>query len=725
MTIKPIYLVPSILLIMLLLAYLLVWQAASPPIPETAADNRAEVAEINLRFGHNTPVNSALHLAAERFAEKVSRDSNGRVRVRVFPAQQLGNDHQMVEMARAGELDILLTPTAKMSVPVPAMQYADLPFYFPTREDLYTMLDGEPGRMLLHKLRAIGLVGVTFWENGFKHFTANRPLHRPQDFAGLNIRTMKSRLIMDQFRVFGANPIPIDFHATRQALADAVVDGQENPLIAITSMGFHEVQSDLTLSNHAYLGYVLSISAQVFHDLPQDLRAILITSGREITPWERAETHRREQKLLEQIRAAGVRVHILDESQREAFSRLTAHIPERYETVIGPDILSKTEEILREKYPAEPGQHLIIGLDADLSMDTWVSGLAIKRGARLAIDEINANGGVLGKSLELLVLDHGGQPSRGLSNIERLARNPSVVATLGGQHSSVLVAELPLLHDQQLPLLAAFSSAPGVVEHRYTPNFVFRASANNRLLAPFLAERLLQRYQRPAILAENSVWGESARQRLSAALAKHGVRFAAIESFNRGEQSLDVRLQRIERTGADVLVVIAKPLEAGILVRDLAQRAKPLPVISHWGIISDDFWQAHHDVLRKLDLEFFQTFLFTDKANPRARDLAQRYMQRYGVATPALIPAPSAVAQAYDLVHLLARAIGQAGSSERTAVRAALERLEPFQGVIREYAPAFTAERHEALDASDYHLARFAADGAIVQASDTPAARAD
>ncbi len=353
--------------------------------PEQAEKEEPEA--LSLRFGHNTPENSALHQASLRFASEVNRKSQGKVVVEVFPAQQLGNDHQMVEMARNGELDILLTPTAKMSVPVPAMQYADLPFLFPSREDVYAMLDGEPGRILLSKLREIGLMGVTFWENGFKHFTGNEAFITPQAFADKKIRVMKSRIIMDQFRAFGAEPVPIDFHATRQALKDKVVDGQENPLVAIVSMGFHEVQSDLVLSEHAYLGYVFSISEKVLNSLSQEVASMLIETEKEITPWERDDTRKREQKFILTIEQAGVKIHRLTAAQRQQFASKTSHIVKVFEDVIGSDIISKTEEMLLEKYGPDPAsqEQIVIGIDADLALDGKSAGLAIKRGAELAI----------------------------------------------------------------------------------------------------------------------------------------------------------------------------------------------------------------------------------------------------------------------------------------------------------------------------------------------------
>ena len=668
-----------------------------------------------LRFGHNIPVDSAMHQAALRYAKEVARKSQGQVNITVYPEQQLGNDHKMVEMARAGQLDIILTPTAKLSVPVPAMQYADLPFLFPTREDAYDMLDGEPGQILLAKLKDIDLVGVTFWENGFKHFTGNQPLLKPADFEGLKIRTMKSRIIMDQFKAVGAHPVPIDFHATRQALADHVVDGQENPLIAIVSMGFHEVQSDLTLSEHAYLGYAFSMSEKVVETLPLAIQEILVTTAKEITPWQRQETQRREAALIETIRQAGVNVHSLDPEMRHQFAEKTKHIVDKFESVIGTDIISKTQTLLMTKYGANSDQApVLIGLDTDLAMEAKVSGLAIKRGAMLALEEINAQGGVLGRELALQAFSHNGIPSKGVNNIKKLVAEPNVVAILGGQHGSVVVAEVETVHASEIPFLLPWSAVVKGVEHGLQPSYTFRVSANDRLAAPYIIDQATRNYKKPAIFYENSVWGRGNFKFMSDRLKTQGKQFAYSEAVNRGREDFDQSVDKAIKAGADVVVMVSKALEGHALIHSLAQQSQPLPVVAHWGIVGGEFWDISNHDLDKIDLSVFQTFSFIENPSPQAKQLAKRYIKRFGLESIRDIQAPAAVAHAYDLVHLLAKAIVKADSTERKAVCNALENLPQHQGAVKYYAPAFTSTKHDALGVSDYRLLKFAEDGALV-----------
>lgn len=703
-----------VILVVLMTAVFFPFFKSSPELH--TQNNLAKLQTWELDFGHNIPLDSALHMASIRFAEMVDQKSNGRVKINVHPGQKLGNDHKMVELARRGELDIILTPTAKMSVASPSIQYADLPFFFPSRQDVYDMLDGEPGKMLLEDLHEIGLVGVTFWGNGFKHFTANSPILTPKDFLGKNIRVMKSRIIMDQFKSFGANSILIDFHSTRQALKDGVVDGQENPLVAIVTMGFHEVQSDLTLSEHAYLGYVFSISAKTFEKLPLDIRKILMESALEITPWEREQTDEKERKFLEIIKQAGVNVHTLEESERKKFEKLVSHIPKQYEEIIGCDVISKTKELLYEKYGAlsESNGQIVIGLNADLSTDAKTAGLAIKRGIELAIDEINSKGGVLGKKLLLIAKDHRSIASKGVENNKVFIEQGDTVAVLSGLHSPVVLHEIKSMTEAGMPFLIPWAAASGITENNFKDNSIFRISANDRFAARFIAKYALKKHSKPAIIVENSAWGRGNLEKMRAYLQEQGKDFNVELIFNRGQDNFDDEFKKIMDSGADSLIMVSNSMEGGTILNKMATYEKTLPIISHWGIIGGPFFKDNKQALNKVDLSFFQTFSFLKNKHPKSQALAKKYLEDYAIKSIEDIQAPAGVAQAYDLVQLLALAIQKAATTERSKVREALEKLPSYQGAVKYYEKAFSVDNHDALGVDDYYIARFSPDGYIV-----------
>ncbi|MBF0620370.1 MAG: DctP family TRAP transporter solute-binding subunit [Magnetococcales bacterium] len=674
--------------------------------------------KITLRLGHNISTNSALHSAAEQFAQQIAEKSNGQIAISLHPNQQLGNDHQMVEMTKAGELDIILTPTAKLSLLVPAMQLADLPFYFPSRQALYDMLDKQPGRILLEKLRPHGLVGVTFWENGFKHFTANRPIRKPEDFSGLKIRVMKSRIIMDQFRTFNAHPIPIDFHATRQALSDGVVDGQENPLVAIVNMGFHQVQSHLTLSSHAYLGYVFSISANTLDKLPPSTQTLLIETARSLTTFERNETHKREKKLLEQIKQAGVTIHTLTEQEQHAFQRASNHIPMQFEPIIGADLLSITDELLLAYRPEPKPNEWIIGLDANLSIQGGQAGLSIKRGILLAIDQINQQGGILGRPLRLIARDNLGLVGRSRNNINAFAKLDNLVAVFGGMYSNIAMSVLDEIHQKKIPFMIPWAAASKITENGYQPNFVFRLSLNDRFAGPFLVDQAVKRFSKIALLLENSVWGRGNEKNMIKRLSELTMEPVTSLYFNRGEQDFTPQIMAIEQANADVIMLVANALEGEQILRGMENRNNFIPIIAHWGITGGNFAERIHNIVDKVDLQVIQTFSFFKTLSKPGQMLVERYKTLFDVESPKAIFAPVGTAHAYDLTHLLAKALQHAGTNAPDVLRVALENLPgSINGVVKKYRRPFTTEQHDALTPDDLIMARFTSEGTIMPTS--------
>ena len=717
-------------LLFLLLA-LTIWFSATPtkreaPIQTPSAANVPEVR--TLRLGLNLAAGSALHAAAVRFAEQIGERTKGKLKVDVFPDQKLGSDDQMLEMARNGKLDLLLTPTAKLSSAIPAMQYADLPFYFSGRDELYAMLDGEPGQLLLSKLGNINLVGLTFWENGFKQFTANTPIRSPQDFAKLRIRTMKSPLINDQFASLGAKPIPIDFHATYQALKDGAVDGQENPLVAIVGMRFHEVQKHLTISNHAYLGYVFSASKPVFETLSPDVREIIQRTARELTVWEREETARRETDLLASIRSAGVNIYTLNPDERQRFAAAMAPIADKFGFEVGYDLLAKTEELRYSKSAKSTNSAnslevkgkapLLIGLDADMSARGAQAGGAIYRGIQMAIDEINQKGGVLGSPLRVIARDHGVNSATGRQNLEFFAAQPGLIAVVGGMHTSVITDELADIHRLKIPYLIPWAAAQGLIAHEHRPSYTFRVSINDSFVAPFLLEHALKLNGPVTVLLERSAWGRSNEAALKPLLEKLPAGSVQIEWLTSGDPAIEARVAELVKGGKRSIVLVANGIEARAIVQAMAKQEKPVPIFAHWALVGGDFWGQTQAALQKVDLRFVQSILMDGTAaHPNLPAFLARYRQRYGVGASDPIPSMIGTAHAYDLTHLLVRAVTQAKSTDRVAVRDALESLRPYSGVLRQYSRAFTKENHDALDSSLLRLARFDGRGRVVLAN--------
>lgn len=293
-----------------------------------------------MKFHHDLPEDSAQHAAAVKFKKAVESRSKGEITVKLFPSNALGNDVEATQQMQLGAIQGGIIPTAKLSNFVKSMQLIDLPFLFPSPKIAHKVLDGIAGKNLLATLDKVGLKGLTFWESGFKQFTCNNPVKSPADFKGRKVRVMQSPIIMEQFKALGANPVPIAFTETYSALQQKVVDCQENPLVSITKMKFYEVQSNVVISNHAYLAYAFVVSKRWFDKLSDANKKIVSNAAREFTAFERADTARREAGYLKTIKASGTKISRLTSAELAKFQAATRSVHDKFASDIGRDLLN-------------------------------------------------------------------------------------------------------------------------------------------------------------------------------------------------------------------------------------------------------------------------------------------------------------------------------------------------------------------------------------------------
>lgn len=375
--------------------------------------------------------------------------------------------------------------------------------------------------------------------------------------------------------------------------------------------------------------------------------------------------------------------------------------------------------------PARSEEKVVIGLDADFSGNAPQSGLSIERGMQIAIDEVNANGGVLGRRLVLQSMDNRGVPARGLDNLEQFLLTDNLVALVGGLHSPVMLAQSKKARENNLVIISAWAAATPVVDNGYSPNFVFRVSARDEHAGTFLMNAAHARgFQRPALLLWQSGWGRSNEASMKAAINRLGLDLAGIEWFNITENDFTEKLEKLKNSGADVVMLVANPDEGIAAVRAMAalDPDRRLPIISHWGIAGTDFFGLDPEAVSTVDLTFLQTFSFFDPPfADKASALFQAYCRKYGECrSVADIVAPTGTAHGYDIVHLVARAVEKAGTTDRGAIRAALENLDRYEGLVRVYDPPFSPDNHEALGFEDYTLATFDKSGAITPLTVAP-----
>ncbi len=665
-----------------------------------------------LRFGHDMPENSAHHRGALRFVELVESRSNNRVAIEIFPNQTLGNDYKMISMAQNGELDIILPPTAKLSTTIPAIQVLDLPFLFATTSEAHRVMSAKIGLDLLNLLKKHNLIGAAYWESGFKQFTTDRPIKSVKDLASMKFRIMRSEVISDQFLSWGAKTLVVDFDKTRNALSEGVVNGQENPLGSIYGKKFHEVQPHLILSNHGYLAQVLAFSKQNFNALPKDIQEILLSSAREAAEYQWQEVHQAELRILEEMEKSPILISEFSEDLRNELKEKTQKVIEKYRMRIGSDIIERITQTIDEGR-VYSGNELVIALDADLAGNSLLSGLAIRRGIEIAIDEINSAGGLLGKKLVLTARDNSMVSARGIDNLDRFSKIPNLLAVFGGISSPVVLSELEIIHRKKLLFLDPWAAATKIVDNGYDPNFVFRVSVRDEFAAGFLLPKALEESKKVALLLSNNGWGRSNHDALIKELEKRGLKPALTKWFDWGVGNHKQIINEIYESGSEVIIYVGNPVEAAGFVKEIAAHDHQIPVISHWGITGGNFIEMVDDAIDKVDLRVLQTFSFINNNSKMSKSVVAQYKEKYNIQSEYEIVSSTGTAHAYDLMHLLALGVKKAESSDSDEVRRALESLGSYQGLVKNYRPAFTPKRHDALDESNFFLARYK-DGVLV-----------
>ena len=323
-----------------------------------------------------------------------------------------------------------------------------------------------------------------------------------------------------------------------------------------------------------------------------------------------------------------------------------------------------------------------------------------------------------------LIRDNRGNPARGFANLIELAAMPDLVAVFGGRLSPVMMESLKPAHDLRVPLLAPWAGASGIINHGLQPNYAFRLAAHDSIAMPAMIERAHSLGRRKlGLILVNTGWGRSNREAAERHLAQvPGVSLVGIEWYNAGEKSLLQPYRHLVTLGAQAILLVVHDSEGAGLVREVAALNSRLrvPLIAHSGVIGGEFLSlAGAAALSGIDFSAFQTFNPL-RANPvklrRVIDVARRVG---GLARTETLVNSVGFGNAYDLTHILARAVDLAGSTDRAKVRDALEQVRNYDGLVRRFERPFAPERHEALRQSDLFFARFRADGALV-----PTARA-
>jgi branched-chain amino acid transport system substrate-binding protein len=362
-------------------------------------------------------------------------------------------------------------------------------------------------------------------------------------------------------------------------------------------------------------------------------------------------------------------------------------------------------------YAADP---IRIGHVAALSGASAQSGEAITRGLALAIDEINAKGGLLGgRKLELVQRDDESVPPKGLLAARELIFKEKVDAIFGGIDTPVSLAIAPLVNKEKKIFMAVWAAGTGITRNGAKPNYVFRVSAVDDLVDIKLLKYAHQKFgaKKAGLMLINNPWGESNEKGLHAAsTADPTVQIAGVGKFESNDVDMVPQLARLKDAGADAIILVVNTPPGAQMMKSRERMGWKVPVISHWGISGGRFPELAGPTAG--DAHFVQTYSFFGKQSPVGERVLAALKKKYPqVKGPEEIFAPVGTANAYDAMHLLGLAIEQAKSTDADAVRTALEDLKtPYEGLIKTYSHPFTVDNHDALGPDDYVMVRYDGD---------------
>jgi len=308
-------------------------------------------AEYTIKVTHVVSPNTPKGKGADFFAKRVGELTAGKVEVVVFPNSQLYGDGEEMKALKLGNAHIAMPSFSKFTSIVPEMQLFDLPFLFRNDDHLHKVLDGEVGKIIKDKVTAKGFVALDYWDAGFKHMSSNKKaIMLPTDAAGQKFRIMSSHVLEAQFKTIGANPQVLPFSEVYSALQQGVVDGAENPLSNFYTKKFNEVQTDLTLSAHGYLGYLVVMSESFWKKFPNELKPMVLQAMKEATEYERKEAALDDADTLAKIKeyaktSGTLKIHELNAEQKAAWTKAMEAIYPQFYSVVGEDLIKKVQAV--------------------------------------------------------------------------------------------------------------------------------------------------------------------------------------------------------------------------------------------------------------------------------------------------------------------------------------------------------------------------------------------
>jgi C4-dicarboxylate-binding protein DctP len=302
---------------------------------------------IVIKFSHVVAVDTPKGKGAERFKQLAEERTKGRVKVEVYPNSSLFKDGEEMEALQLGSVQMLAPSLAKFGpLGVRDFEVFDLPYMFDSYDELHKITEGQVGKNLFKKLEGKGIIGLAYWDNGFKDMSANKPLRAPADYKGIKMRIQSSKVLGDQMKALGAIPQVMAFSEVYQALQTGVVDGTENPPSNFYTQKMHEVQKYLSLTNHGYLGYAVIVNKKFWDGLPADIRAALDGALKDATKYANDIAKKENDDAIEAVKKSGkTEIITLTTAEKAALKKALVPVHKENESRIGKAVI---EEVYKE-----------------------------------------------------------------------------------------------------------------------------------------------------------------------------------------------------------------------------------------------------------------------------------------------------------------------------------------------------------------------------------------
>lgn len=312
--------------------------AATLTMVSAGAHAADDVQARNIRFGYGLNEDSVQGRAARYFADELAKASDGKLKMMTFGGASLGSDSQMQSALQGGAQEMMVGSTATLVGIVKEFGVFDFPFLFNNEKEADAVLDGEFGTKLMKKLDEKGLVGIVYWENGFRNLTNNsHPVAKVEDLSGIKLRVMQNQVALDVFQTMGANAVPMAFSELFSALETGVVDGQENPVNTIESSKFYEVQKYLSLTKHVYSPWIVMASKKWWDRLSPTEQGMIEKAAVASRDFERKDNRAGTAKALEELKADGMQVTVVSDAELDRMRAVVKPVIEKFSKEYGEE----------------------------------------------------------------------------------------------------------------------------------------------------------------------------------------------------------------------------------------------------------------------------------------------------------------------------------------------------------------------------------------------------